>query len=697
MHVDSPDSRHVISQGHCRTLGATVEEDGVNFAIWCPEAKELELLLFKSVDDDEPEIIPINSSIFNSEYYWHVKVFKVKPGQIYAWRVTSVLHSTTWSPNELNKVLLDPYGLRVLFPEQYERFQSDDEKENFRRCAKNAVIDVTEYEWGLDIHPKHSLNRTIIYEMHVKGFTAHPSSGLSPDLRGTYRGLIEKIPYLTELGITAVELMPVYQFDSKDARPGKSNYWGYSPMSFFAPHEGYAADKSLMGPIDEFRDMVKALHRNGIEVILDVVYNHTSEGDHNGPCYCFKGLDKRGYYIINKQGYFMNYSGCGNTLNGNSPVVRNLILDSLIYWKEVMHIDGFRFDLASILARDQEGVPLAASPTLLDIDGNRHLADTKIIAEPWDAGGLYQLGQIAGSKWREWNGQFRDDVRSFMRGDKGVIKRFASKMLGSPDVYNEHAVDPQKSINFITCHDGFTLWDLVCYAEKHNIDNGENNQDGNNNNISANYGYEGEIDDRQLNALRMRQVKNFMAITLLSMGTPMLLMGDEVLHTQRGNNNAYCQDNELTWFNWDFTKRQVDMLGFTKSLISLRQNGQLKARDRPHKHFLNNYLRESRLQWHGVKPFQPDWSDDSHSLGILVYYGVFNAYAYIFVNAYWEDLTVELPPAPNRLRRSWFKLLDTSKHYPEDVVIMLNRERFHAGDKLRVQARSLVVFMCMAT
>ena len=689
--------QYVISAGHCRHLGATIESDGVNFAVWCPDAKVIELLLFSHAEDDNPDIITLSSLIYKSTYYWHVKVRGIKANQLYAWRVRSAYNIGLSSHNSvtLDKILLDPYGKRVVFPNDYKRFQSENEKEAFRCCAKSAVIDLDTYDWGLDIHPNHPLNKTLIYEMHVKGFTADPSSKVADEIRGTYRGLIEKIPYLVDLGITAVELLPVYQFDKYDAMPGKQNYWGYSPMAFFTPHEDYSSDKSLMGPINEFRDMVKALHKNGIEVILDVVYNHTSEGDDNGPVYCFKGFDCNNYYIIDNNGYYQNFSGCGNTLNANRPVVRNLIMDSLIFWREKMHIDGFRFYLASILTRDRTGATISDSSTLLEIDAQRHLADTKLIAEPWDAGGLYQLGAISGTKWREWNGQFRDDVRSFIRGDNGKVKKLVMRILGSPDIYNTKKVDPQKSVNFVTCHDGFTLWDLVCYSEKHNDANGEYNRDGNNANYSSNYGFEGEVNDNELNALRLRQAKNLMALTLLSMGTPMISMGDEVLRTQKGNNNAYCQDNEIGWFNWDHTPRQKEMYAFTKKLIQANLHGQLRRR--PHvERRLDNVLRNARLQWHGIKPFQPDWSDTSHSIGMLVFYAEHDIYAYVFMNCYWEDLTIEIPPVPNHIHHSWYRFIDTSKGENEDIMPFYLKNHYKAGDHVVVKARSIVMFVCLS-
>lgn len=688
----------IVSVGHCRTLGATIEKDGINFALWCPDAAEIDLLLFDDVNDDSPYIIHLTQNLFKSTYYWHVKVRGISNNQIYAYRITDAITGNNGVPSDsvvLNKVLIDPYTKRVLFPKDYKRFAPEDEKEQFRSCLKGAVVDIDNYDWGIDTFPHHSLDSTIIYEMHVKGFTKDKSAGLDKKIAGTYRGLIEKIPYLVELGITAVELMPIHQFDENDARPNMTNYWGYSPMAFFAPQESYSSDKSIEGPLNEFRDMVKALHRNGIEVILDVVYNHTSEGDDNGPTYCYKGFDKNGYYIINN-GYHQNFSGCGNSLNANQPVVRNMILESLIFWHETMHVDGFRFDLASILSRDKNGAPMSDNSTLLSIDAISRLADAKLIAEPWDAGGLYQLGAISGSKWREWNGQFRDDVRSFMRGDPAMVKKFVLRVLGSPDIYNEHQVDPQKSVNFITCHDGFTLNDLVTYADKNNFANGEHNNDGTNNNYSANYGFEGPTTDKNLNKLRLRMAKNFMTITMLSLGTPMICMGDEVLRTQKGNNNAYCQDNELSYLNWDLDSRQKEMFEFTKNLITLSRSGKIKHKAAPH-HKLQKTLTNAKIQWHGCKPFQPDWSDMSHSVGFLYYYPKQEVYAYVFVNAYWEDLTVEIPCVPGHLDKCWYQFINTALGPGKDVNTYFMSTRFKAGQHLKIKKRSVVMLLCPST
>ena len=371
--------------------------------------------------------------------------------------------------------------------------------------------------------------------MHVRGFTRHPNSGLGDALRGTYAGLIEKIPYLQQLGITAVELLPVFQFDAQDSPPGKVNYWGYAPVSFFAPHQAYSSRRDPLGPLDEFRDMVKALHRAGIEVILDVVFNHTAEGDERGPTQCFRGIDNPTYYILDDGGArYANYTGCGNTFNSNQPVVRRLIVDSLRYWVSEMHVDGFRFDLASILSRDPSGHPLANPPVVWDIESDPTLAGIKLLAEAWDAAGLYQVGSFVGDAFKEWNGRFRDDFRDFFRGTPGSVRRVADRMVGSPELYRHKQREAEQSVNFVTCHDGFTLNDLVSYNEKHNEANGEANRDGTDDNRSWNCGSEGPTDDPAVEKLRNRQVKNFFTVTLLSLGLPMLSMGDEVRRTQGG-------------------------------------------------------------------------------------------------------------------------------------------------------------------
>ncbi len=683
--------KHKISAGDCHHLGAHVTKEGVNFAIWGRYAKVMELLLFKDVNDSDPEIIEISSAKHRSSYYWHVFVHGLKDGQIYAWRVKEVVAEVPGNIFDPQKVLLDPYALRIIFPKNYNRTYNRFVGDNIGFCAKNAVIDMSKYDWEKDTNPKIPLSSNVIYEMHVAGFTKGKKSGVSEKLKGTYLGLIEKIPYLKDLGINTVELLPVFQFDKFDALPGKMNYWGYAPMSFFAIHGEYSTNNDdIYAPLNEFRDMVKAFHKAGIEVILDVVYNHTSEGDTDGPLLSYKGLDNNAYYILDNDKRYKNYSGCGNTVNASHPMVKRLINDSLHFWTEQMHVDGFRFDLACILSRDVNGEPLNDPPTTLAIDSDYRLADIKLIAEPWDAGGLYQVGRMAGDKWREWNGQFRDDLRSFMRGDCGMIHRFANRLLGSPDIYN-HDTDPQKSVNFITCHDGFTLWDLLSYNQKYNEANGENNRDGNNHNISYNYGVEGETNDLKINKLRLRQAKNLMLLNLFSMGTPMILMGDEVLRTQKGNNNAYCQDNEIGWFNWETNAFQQEMFNFTRGLLTYRVTRGRGVSDNIFS--LKEAIACNNVIWHGVKPNQPDWSHDSHTLGLTVYSSTHNTYYYMFINAYWEGLHLEIPDVPFDKHRKWYRIVDTSLPPPYDIHVGAENMQ-SIGHNYYLDSRSILVLAC---
>jgi glycogen operon protein len=502
--------------------------------------------------------------------------------------------------------------------------------------------------------------------MHVRGFTRHTSSGLAENLRGTYAGLIQKIPYLKELGVTAVELMPVFQFDSQDGPPGKTNYWGYAPVSFFAPHQAYSSRQDPLGPVDEFRDMVKALHRAGIEVILDVVFNHTAEGNENGPTLSLRGLDNSIYYLLESdRARYANYSGTGNTLNANHPIVRRLIVDCLRYWVEEMHVDGFRFDLASILARSPSGQVLPNPPVLWDIESDPTLAGTKLIAVAWDAAGLYQVGSFIGDSWKEWNGRFRDDVRSFFRGDDGSVARLADRLVGSPEIYGHKEREAEQSVNFVTCHDGFTLNDLVSYNQKHNEPNGEDNRDGANDNRSSNWGIEGPTDDPAIEELRNRQVKNLLTVTMLSLGMPMTVMGDEVRRTQQGNNNAYCQDNETSWFDWTLVAKHADVHRFVTLLSAQRlfrdlepERGRLS---------LNQLLRKANRTWHGVKPGQPDWSASSHSLAFTAQTLSGKLSFHVILNAYWEPLEFELPPAGDRREDSWHRWIDTTLDSPQDI------------------------------
>jgi glycogen operon protein len=533
---------------------------------------------------------------------------------------------------------------------------------------KSVVADPGAYDWEGDRPLNQPSSRTIIYEMHVRGFTRHPSSGVAEKNRGTFAGLIEKIPYLRELGVTAVELMPVFQFDPQDAPPGLVNYWGYAPVSFFAPHQEYSSREDPLGPLDEFRDMVKALHRADIEVILDVVFNHTAEGDHNGPTLSFRGFDNSTYYILDQdRARYANYSGTGNTLNANQPIVRRMIVDSLRYWVEEMHVEGFRFDLAAVLGRDESGQSMPNPPVLWDIESDPALAGTKLIAEAWDAAGLYEVGSFIGDSWKEWNGRFRDDVRSFFRSDNGLVGRFADRLLGSPTIYGHKEREVEQSINYVTCHDGFTLNDLVSYNQKHNEANGEDNRDGANDNRSWNCGVEGPSDDPAVEKLRNRQVKNFLTIAMLSAGMPMVLMGDEVRRTQYGNNNAYCQDNETSWFDWDLLAKHADVHRFVTLLLNARRrlrNTEIFERQRIS---LNQLLRGANLTWHGVKVGQPDWSMSSHSVALTVEMHDERLTVHLIANAYWEPLDFELPQI-GRSGISWRRWIDTALDSPHDIL-----------------------------
>jgi glycogen operon protein len=589
------------------------------------------------------------------------------------------------------KVLLDPYGRGVVVPQDYRREAARQAGDNAATAMKSVVVDVHTYDWQGDMPLQRPSSRTIVYEMHVRGFTRHASSGVAEQSRGTYAGLIEKIPYLQQLGITAVELLPVFQFDAQDAPPGKVNYWGYAPVSFFAPHQAYSARQEALGPVDEFRDLVKALHRAGIEVILDVVFNHTAEGNHEGPTLCFRGIDNRTYYILEADGWrYANYSGTGNTLNANHPIVRRLIVDSLRYWVEVMHVDGFRFDLASILTRDAAGQPLPNPPVLRDIESDPVLAGTKLIAEAWDAAGLYQVGSFIGDSWKEWNGRFRDDVRSFLRGDEGVVRHLADRLLGSPGIYGHEEREAEQSVNFVTCHDGFTLNDLVSYDHKHNAANGEDNRGGANDNRSWNCGVEGPTEAAAVEQLRHRQVKNLLTVTVLALGMPMLLMGDEVRRTQGGNNNAYCQDNETSWFDWTLLARHADLHRFVTLLNAWRL-----SRDMTHEEqrlSLNQLLRGANKAWHGVTLDQPDWRECSHSLAFSAALPRQQLRVHLILNAYWEPLDFELPAVDTESGQPWRRWIDTALEAPHDIVPWQDAAAV-SGATCRAEARSVVVLL----
>ena len=677
-----------LTAGSPAPLGATLSGGGVNFSVFSKRAERLDVVLYDHVDAAAPShVIPLEAAGHRSYHYWHAFVPGLAAGQLYAFRAHGPFQPEKGRRFDGDKALIDPYGLAVAVPSGYSRDAASRPGDNSATAMKSVVADPGRYDWEGDVVIQRPWAETVIYEMHVAGFTRHPSSGVEPAKRGTYAGLVEKVPYLRDLGVTAVELLPVFQFDPIHA-PNGVNYWGYQPISFFAPHHAFSSRPDPLAVLDEFRDMVKALHRAGIEVILDVVYNHTAEGTPEGPMIAYKGLANDTYYILEKdRSRYADFTGCANTLNANQSVVRRMILDSLRYWVTEMHVDGFRFDLASILSRDENGNPLPSPPILWDIESDPLLAGTKLIAEAWDAAGLYQVGSFVGDAWQEWNGRFRDDVRSFVRGDNGTVSALAGKLVGSPDVYGHKEREAEHSINFVTCHDGFTLNDVVSYNEKHNEANGEDNRDGAGDNRSWNCGVEGPTDDPAIEALRNRQIKNLLAINLLSAGTPMLTMGDEVRRTQRGNNNAYCQDNEISWFDWRLLERHPDIHRFVRLLNAYRQR-RGPAGD-PSTESLTQLIERARIRWSGVDLDRPDWGDQSHTLAITLESQRGPVLLHAIFNAYWEPLAFELPPAPAN-HHVWRRCIDTALPSPEDICPVADAAEV-SGARYVAGPRSVVV------
>jgi glycogen operon protein len=689
-----------VLPGQGYPLGATVYPNGVNFSLFSQYAEKIELLLFHNSHDPQPaQIITLTPKQHRTYYYWHVFVQGLKAGQVYAYRAYGPDLPERGLRFDSSKVLLDPYAKAVIGYSIYNRQAASERgRDNCAQALRGVVINPGTYDWEGDRPLNHSYASSVIYEMHVGGFTRHPSSGLAPEKRGTFAGLMEKIPYLKDLGITAVELLPVHAFDPESAPAGLPNYWGYNTVNFFALHPAYSANQDPLGALDEFRDLVKALHQDGLEVILDVVFNHTAEGNENGPTLSFRGLDNPTYYILepDNPAAYTNYSGCGNTFKGNAPIGGRVILDSLRYWVSEMHVDGFRFDLAAILDRDAQGHPIrgtqreSTTSILWNIESDAVLAGTKLIAEAWDAAGLYAVGGfVEYADWfAEWNGPFRDDIRRFIKGDVGMVGKLAARILGSPDIYQRQDTDINRSINFITCHDGFTLNDLVSYNDKHNEANREDNRDGANDNFSWNCGEEGKTTNNDIEALRLRQIKNFLTILLLSQGTPMLLMGDEVRRTQQGNNNAYCQDNPLSWLDWSQMDTQSDLLCFLQRLVHFIQGLEV-FRQEVRLHIADD-SREPSISWHGVKLGQPDWREASHSLAFSLRHPQANEHLHVIFNAYWSALEFELPLLA--AGKIWHRVVDTDLAL-SDAVCELGGTSPYTGYSYRVTARSCVVLI----
>jgi len=681
-------------KGSPHPLGATPVRQGVNFSLFSSSATAVELLLFKRHDDPKPyQTIQLDPNVNKTFHFWHVYVKGLSPGTHYAYRVDGPPDVSAGHRFNPKKVLIDPYA-KGNTDKLWKRVDACGPADNLATSMRSVVIDSEGYDWEGDQPLNRPMEDTIIYELHASGFTKSHSSGVKNP--GTFSGIIEKIPYLKDLGVTAVELLPVFDFDEtavlREAN-GKplTNFWGYSTLGFFAPQCAYCVNAEAGMHLREFRDMVKALHQAGIEVILDVVFNHTDEGNHEGPVYSFRGIDNSVYYFLvpwNKQFYF-DYSGCGNTVNCNHPISQKLIIECLRYWVRETHVDGFRFDEGSILSRGEDGAPLAHAPVVWGIELDEALMNSKVIAEAWDAAGLYQIGNFPGGRWAEWNGCFRDDVRRFVKEDPGLVGAVACRLAGSSDLYQAGGKLPISGINFVTCHDGFTLNDLVSYNAKHNESNGEGNRDGINDNLSWNSGAEGESADPAIEALRTRQIKNFATLLLLSRGVPMFVAGDEVRRTQGGNNNAYCQDNEVSWFDWSLVDRNRDLYRFWKRAIEFRK-GHPTLRQR---RFFNGAVNERGLadvSWHGCRLNSPGWSDPS-ARGLGMTLGGFNGEpdTHVMLNMYWEKLDFEIPPLADR---RWFKVLDTAQPSPHDIVDPGNEVGVD-GSVCPVQGRSIVVLV----
>ncbi|PKL37259.1 MAG: glycogen debranching enzyme GlgX [Spirochaetae bacterium HGW-Spirochaetae-1] len=680
----------ITSPGSPLPLGADTVSNGVQFSIFSRNATSVTLVLFSGKEHKAPYIeIELDPFLNKTGDIWHIWIEGLREGQQYGYRIDGPHDPLRGHRFNKNKLLLDPYARAVtdnfiwdltkargcdINTENPELSISDEDSVYY--VPRSIVIDNKNIiEDRQLITPPHD---TIIYEMHVRGFTVHSSS--DTEYPGTYKGITEKIPYLKELGVTAVELLPVQEFDgfeninvNPETGERLRNYWGYSTMAFFAPKAAYSSTEAMGLQIVEFKEMVKALHDAGIEVILDVVFNHTAEGDHRGPTISFRGIDNSIYYMLDdEKQLYRNYSGCGNTFNCNHPLVRNFILDCLRYWAVEMNIDGFRFDLASILGRDQAGNILSNPPLIEHIEEDPILRNTKIIAEAWDAAGAYQVGDFPG-RWQEWNGRYRDDVRRFWRGDPNCVGAFATRLCGSSDLYEKSEKGPCRSINFITCHDGFTLNDLVSYREKHNEANGEENRDGENYNLSDNFGVEGPSSDPDVEELRLRQIKNFLATLFLSQGIPMLLAGDEFRRTQQGNNNTYCQDNELSWIDWSFRDKNDEVFRFTREIMRFRKEHPLLRKREFFSGNAHDGFSVPDITWHGVKSNEPDWTEESRTIAALLCgkyakteYGACDADLYLIFNASDESQFYEIPPAPSGA--PWKIAMDTSLSAPHDIA-----------------------------
>jgi isoamylase len=691
-----------IRAGSPLPLGTQEMGNGVNFAIFSRNATRVRLELFNNPQDPVPSrLVDLDSARNRTGDVWHVWVQGVGSGQLYAYRVDGPYAPTKGHRFNFNRLLLDPFASAIsqLPPwdfgsaRGYDSSSLDQDlvisKLDNSRSMPKCVIVIEPFEWNGDQPLRHAWSKTIIYEMHVRGFTIHPQSGVIHP--GTYRGLTEKISYLKALGITAVELMPVQEFNEtsltrRNPLTGQmlKNYWGYDPVAFFAPKASYSSSGGLGQQCLEFKEMVRAFHSAGIEVILDVVFNHTAEGDQLGPTLCFRGMDNAIFYTLaDDKRYYKNFTGTGNTINANHPVVRDHILSALRHWVVEMHVDGFRFDLASVLDRDGTGDLLANAPLLARIAEDVILRDVKIIAEAWDAAGAYEVGSFSERRWAEWNGRYRDDVRRFWRGDDGMLGSFASRICGSADIYTRSGKGPEGSINFITCHDGFTLNDLVSYRTKDNEANGENNHDGTDANYSDNYGSEGPTEDAGTDAMRKRQIKNFLLTLLISRGVPMLLGGDEFRRTQGGNNNSYCQDNEISWIDWSNVEQHQECYRFAQGMIEFRRAHPVLSKE--------EFYTDAEIHWFNAQGKLPDWTDPKAKQFACLIQEIERQSLFLIFNADTSGADFHLPPMPEGFR--WHRAVDTSCPAPQDLVAAEEETHLNNPTTYRVGARSSAILL----
>lgn len=679
------------SRGVALPLGATLRRTGVNFAVFSKHATSCTLVLLQPGAEHPFVEFALDPRSNRTGQVWHVFVEGLDAGMQYGYRFDMQPNLAPqvyrFDPSD---VLLDPYARVLSNGGAWGQYPPG------KRPYRNSLVVENHFDWEDDQPLNIPLVDSIVYEAHVRSFTRHPSSGVAHP--GTYAGLIEKIPYLKKLGVTAVELLPVNEFEEGDTDrvnpfTGERllNLWGYQPTAFCAPNTAYSSNRADGEQVREFKQLVRALHQACIEVILDMVFNHTAEGDDNGPTWSFRGIDNSTYYILDPvTGKYVNFTGCGNTVNCNNPVVRDFIVDCLRYWVLEMHVDGFRFDLASILGRGMDGRVLKNPPLLESLAYDPVLANTKLIAEAWDAAGLYQVGTLPSwGRWAEWNGIFRDDVRKFVKGDAGMTSALATRLLGSPDLYETSAREPYHSINFLTCHDGFTLNDLVSYNQKHNLANGDNNTDGSDANYSWNCGVEGPTNDAAVNELRARQRKNFAAILLFSHGVPMILAGDEIARTQQGNNNAYCQDNEVSWLDWRMTESHAGLLRFFQQMIAFRRRCALLRRDSFALHGEGGF----HITWHGVKRAQPDWGQASRAVAMQLtqlHNDGSRDDLHFIANAYSGGLEFELPAIGER---EWFRFADTALTSPLDIAEEGLEFPLLSQESYLVHARSVAIFI----